>query len=637
MGADRGSLRWAFTTIPQASKAKLSNPSAAAPTFLADLPGTYVIALIVNDGTMQSLPSTVVITTGTCRPLANAGPDQTASVGNAVTLDGTGSKDADNNPLAFLWDMIAKPEGSTSVLASPTATHPTFVPDLPGLYVTQLIVSDGKMESYPDTVAVSALVSMITMPNVVGLSQSAAESTITAASLSVGTITTAHSDTVSAGYVIGQSPQAGASVPERSSVSLLVSLGPLTVTVPDVVGMDQASAETTLTGAQLTVGTVILTYSDTVPKGQVISESPHGGRSVLPGSSISLEISLGPVIIPPDPVTVAPPLDPTVATTVGSSTQFLYTGDNPIQAGAAPGTIEPQRTAVLRGKVSGQDGNPVAGVLVTILDHPEFGVTLTRADGMFDMAVNGGGYLTVTYTKSGYLVAQRQVQASGQDYVWVPDVVLIPADTQVTTIEACTLSTPIQVAQGTQVADASGTEAGDPALLPQGTVAQMVLPDGQYPAPFEPQREGNGIYRGTQWPHCHACPAPFLERLHLCGGAGCRRGPAAGAKEVQFDRPVYVYVDDFIGFPVGSAVPTGYYDRQSGQWIASDNGRVIEILGISGGLAQVDTDGDGLVDDQTQLEALNITPAGSSSLHPSIPRRQSSCGESRSPTSLPST
>jgi len=127
--------------------------------------------------------------------------------------------------------------------------------------------------------------------------------------------------------------------------------------------------------------------------------------------------------LPPDPVTVAPPVDTTVATSIGTSTAFLYTGSNPIQTGVAPGTIEARRAAVLRGRVLTREGTNMSGVNITILSHPEFGSTMTRADGMFDMAVNGGGLLTVNYEKQGYLPAQRQVNAPWQDYEWLPDVV----------------------------------------------------------------------------------------------------------------------------------------------------------------------------------------------------------------------
>ena len=68
---------------------------------------------------------------------------------------------------------------------------------------------------------------------------------------------------------------------------------------------------------------------------------------------------------------------------------------------------------------------------------------------------------------------------------------------------------------------------------------------------------------------------------------------AAGATEVRFDKPVVNYVDNFLGFPVGGIVPTGYYDRTDGEWKAAPNGRVIKLLAIVDGKAQIDTDGNG--------------------------------------------
>jgi hypothetical protein len=102
-----------------------------------------------------------------------------------------------------------------------------------------------------------------------------------------------------------------------------------------------------------------------------------------------------PAELPPDPSTVAPPLNPTVGTNLINATSFLYTGANPIQTGVAPGTIDSKRAAVLRGKVIDRGGAALTGARITIVGHPEFGQTLSRADGMFDMAANGGGQLTV--------------------------------------------------------------------------------------------------------------------------------------------------------------------------------------------------------------------------------------------------
>ena len=104
--------------------------------------------------------------------------------------------------------------------------------------------------------------------------------------------------------------------------------------------------------------------------------------------------------VPPDPATLAPPIDQTVATTLISATEFLYIGGDPIQTGVAPGTIDPRLVAVLRGRVLARLGQPLSGVSITILDHPEYGQTLSRADGWFDLAVNGGEQLVVTIAKT---------------------------------------------------------------------------------------------------------------------------------------------------------------------------------------------------------------------------------------------
>ena len=60
---------------------------------------------------------------------------------------------------------------------------------------------------------------------VVGTAQAAAEAAITAATLTVGTVTTEYSATVPAGDVISQNPAGGASVAPGTSVDLVVSLG----------------------------------------------------------------------------------------------------------------------------------------------------------------------------------------------------------------------------------------------------------------------------------------------------------------------------------------------------------------------------------------------------------------------------
>jgi len=84
---------------------------------------------------------------------------------------------------------------------------------------------------------------------------------------------------------------------------------------------------------------------------------------------------------------------------------------------------------------------------------------------------------------------------------------------------------------------------------------------------------------------------------------------AAGAARVDFSQSLPVYVDNFLNLPVGGIVPVGWYNREKAAWIPSNNGRVIKLLSVSGGIASLDTDGDNLADEAARLLALGITPA----------------------------
>jgi hypothetical protein len=92
----------------------------------------------------------------------------------------------------------------------------------------------------------------------------------------------------------------------------------------------------------------------------------------------------------------APAIDPTVPTNFADATSFLYTGPDPVQTGVEPGTIAVARVAVLRGRVLTTGGAPLSGVRVTVPAHPELGQTHTRADGYYDLAVNGGGTRSIS-------------------------------------------------------------------------------------------------------------------------------------------------------------------------------------------------------------------------------------------------
>ncbi len=159
-------FRWALLAKPAGSAAALSSPTAAAPTFTPDLLGTYVAQLIVTDGALESEPDTVVIEVFNAVPVANAGPDQSVTAGSTVQLDGSGSSDADLDPLTFAWTLIARPTGSVTSLTNATTASPSFVADVPGTFTVQLVVNDGFANSAPDSVTVVATAPATNQPPV---------------------------------------------------------------------------------------------------------------------------------------------------------------------------------------------------------------------------------------------------------------------------------------------------------------------------------------------------------------------------------------------------------------------------------------------------------------------------------------
>lgn len=311
--------------------------------------------------------------------------------------------------------------------------------------------------------------------------------------------------------------------------------------------------------------------------------------------------------LPPDPATVAPPLAPGVASDVGSATEFLYQGANPIQTGVTGGTIQPDRAAVLRGRVRQRDGAALAGVRITVLNHPEFGQTLTRADGWFDLAVNGGGALTVRYERSGFCPAQRQVPARPQDYSVAPEVVMVELDPAATSI-TFGANAPAQTHEATRQTDLDGSRRAT-LLFPAGTVASLVMPDGTQVPRSGLTIRATEFTVGTNGPAAMPAPLPPNSAYTYCVELSADEAMAAGAARVQFDRNVWFYVENFLNFPVGIEVPVGFYDAGNGVWTASQNGRVIKVLNRAGGSADLDVDGDGAADPEASLATLDITPA----------------------------
>ena len=134
--------------------------------------------------------------------------------------------------------------------------------------------------------------SKVTVPPVVGKDENAAKSAITAAGLTVGTVSEASSDTVESGLVISQSPSANSETESNGKVNIVLSSGPNKKKVTDVIGHESSRAQSELAGDGFKVE-VKETYSDDMRAGLVVSTSPDRGTYVQPGSTVTITVSKG--------------------------------------------------------------------------------------------------------------------------------------------------------------------------------------------------------------------------------------------------------------------------------------------------------------------------------------------------------
>ena len=225
----------------------------------------------------------------------------TVATGNVVSQDpASGSSVAEGSPVNLMISsgpqMVTVPnvEGLTQAAATTTIIGAKLKVGTVGKIISQDPARGSSVaQGSSVTLVISLGPQMVTVPSVAELTQAAATVAITAANLTVGTVTQQTSNTVAAAKVINQDPASGSSLAEGSPVNLVISSGPQMVTVPNVEGLTQDAATTAITGAKLTVGTVTQQSSTTVVISHVISQDPASGSSVSQGSPVNLVISSG--------------------------------------------------------------------------------------------------------------------------------------------------------------------------------------------------------------------------------------------------------------------------------------------------------------------------------------------------------
>jgi beta-lactam-binding protein with PASTA domain len=164
---------------------------------------------------------------------------------------------------------------------------------LGGVIAVALLVNAGD-----DQPAAEPTATQVPVPNVTGQDRATATQNLEAAGLTVGTVTNqVTADASQIDTVLGTDPSSGTQVDPGSAVNLTVGVGPDTIEVPAVIGLDVDRAQNTLQNAGF--DSVETEEIDSLaPADQVVDVSPGEGQSVDPSTTVTLQVSDGDAEVP---------------------------------------------------------------------------------------------------------------------------------------------------------------------------------------------------------------------------------------------------------------------------------------------------------------------------------------------------
>jgi beta-lactam-binding protein with PASTA domain len=262
-----------------------------------------VVRMPFVEGDRESLAVQKIINAG-LEPVVERHPNTSQPIGFVYRqLQKTGEKVSKGNPVTILVslgapkttipDVLGK-SATDAVSALANANLKAKVVKVPSDEpVDTVLAQDPKagirvQQGTSVRVNVSAGPTLIGVPSVIGEPYDQAASELQAAGFGVARKNVDANDP--AGTVVDQSPKAHTSAAKRSVVTLTVSNGPKTTSVPDVTNIDEGTAVDTLKASQFKVVVVRQDTNDPGQDGIVLSQDPAGAAQANPGSTVTIVV-----------------------------------------------------------------------------------------------------------------------------------------------------------------------------------------------------------------------------------------------------------------------------------------------------------------------------------------------------------
>jgi len=241
-------------------------------------------------------------------PYANAGVGGTFDLGDAATLDASGSYDPDGTIASYRWRVTTLASGSHGTIANPNAEVTSFVLDAPGDYVFELSVTDNANASATSTVAFHA-----TAPPIYSVNAGADQSVPLHANVQLaGTFDADPKAAVSVQWTVVSKP-AGSTAALTAATTLTPSFtadreGPyvlrLDVSTPYQSLSDDVTVDAVVSRQLLEYTLVDAEYSTALDQFVIVSDSPprlrlHDAKTntetvvTLPASPVAVSVAPG--------------------------------------------------------------------------------------------------------------------------------------------------------------------------------------------------------------------------------------------------------------------------------------------------------------------------------------------------------
>ena len=539
---------------------------------------TYTVKLRVTDnkGAFNEAFGQIAVTHPVPTVSISANPDAIA-LGETSTLSWS-STDADSCVIEPGIGSV-DPTGSIAVAPTETTTYTITATGLGGSATAFATVTVYQ----PPTVSLSVDPVTILLGETATLTWSSTNADAATLDQGIGSVTVNGSTTVS---------------PSESTTYTITVTGPggtatagvtLTVTDPSAPPTVSFNASPSIIEQG---GTSILSWASTNAQSAYIDKgigavSVNGSISVSPEHTITYTITVtgstgsagakAAVMVSGDPA-------PQPEGSFGTRYEDLAPADATVEA------YDPERFSLITGLVQDLNVVPIADVSISIHGHPEYGTTTTDSDGRFSIPVEGGNTMTLVYQKQGLITAHRKVYVPWNDIAIAKTINMIFEDPASTTLTFDGNPETVVTHQSAEVTDDYGSRS-----------CSMVFTGDNHA--YLVDEDGNDVNelttittRATEFTTPDSMPAILPPNSAY---TYCAELSVDGAQSVRFDKPVITWVDNFLGFDVGEIVPVGYYDRDRGVWVPSDNGVVVRLLDTDadGMVDALDADGDGLPDD----------------------------------------